>query len=394
MDFSFDRTPQTCGRSWRFHVANISLQVSSVYFDKEAIRMDRSPILIRCDASHDRSWEPIHRVMSYAAALQRRRRVAYIMGSIDYFPLVAQISRGGNEYLTAGHPVGSPDDLDETVRQVRRVGASGVMVHADDVGEEYLRELNSLGILVTVIDTEGRHDYRNCLVFNPYLSPSKRAFKLGRGTQLCTGADYAFVRSVFRRQRAIRATQPVGPVRALVAFGDDDVAGQTMLRCQEMLGATRVEKITAFVRSHHPEVEAIRDLANEHKSRMEVITELNELSTRLPRAHFALTSGDSTSLEMACVGIPQFVMTQHQRHLANAKSIDDAGAATYLGDASAVTAGDLRDVIYRLLDDPLERIGMTRTARRLIDGRGPDRTITALEIMLRATKATTAKAVA
>jgi len=38
--------------------------------------------------------------------------------------------------------------------------------------------------------------------------------------------------------------------------------------------------------------------------------------------------------------------------------------------------------VQELLADPLERQAMSRCARQLIDGRGPDRLVTALEVLL------------
>ena len=116
---------------------------------------------------------------------------------------------------------------------------------------------------------------------------------------------------------------------------------------------------------------------------MEVLTDAVDSSTRLLRAHFVVTSGDAWSLEMACVGVPQLVISQNPRHVPNAKLLEDEGAATYLGDASQVTNLMLREGVANLLDDQLERMGMSRCARHLIDGKGPDRIVNALEIMIR-----------
>ena len=41
-----------------------------------------------------------------------------------------------------------------------------------------------------------------------------------------------------------------------------------------------------------------------------------------------------------------------------------------------------RQAIEILLTDPMERQGMARCGRQLIDGRGPDRFVTAVEVML------------
>jgi hypothetical protein len=42
--------------------------------------------------------------------------------------------------------------------------------------------------------------------------------------------------------------------------------------------------------------------------------------------------------------------------------------------------------VQNLLTDPLERQAMARCGRNLIDGRGPDRLVTALEVMLHPTR--------
>jgi hypothetical protein len=42
----------------------------------------------------------------------------------------------------------------------------------------------------------------------------------------------------------------------------------------------------------------------------------------------------------------------------------------------------VRLAVQNLLTDPLERQAMARCGRKLIDGRGPDRLVNALEIML------------
>lgn len=346
--------------------------------------MDRSPILFRCDANAERGWEPFYQCLTYAAALQRRRRPAYFLGRIEPFPLLSQIVRGGNDYLTAGHPIGTAEDCDETIREVRRLGAAAVIVNAPGVQEEYLRELSSTGTTVVVVDCEAQVRFPNRLVINPLIGKPLTHYNWEPGTQLLLGRKYAIVRSVFRRQRALRSADPQGSHRGIIAFGEDDFAGQSLQRAQELLAASRVEKLSVLVRSHHHQLEQLRKLAEKNKGRLEVLTEPSELGTRLPRAHFALTGGDGICLEMACVGVPQLIVTQNARHVPNARKMDEEGAATYLGTAEQASANALRDAVNYVLDDRLERIGMARCARLMIDGRGPDRIVNGLEILIHA----------
>lgn len=344
--------------------------------------MDRSPILFRVDASAQTGWEPFYQSLTYAAALQRRRRPAYFMGRIAPFPLISQVVRGGNDFLTADHEIGTTEDCDQTVREIRRLGAAAVIINAPGLQEEYLRELSSTGTTVVVIDTEARVRFPNRLVINPYLGQPMNVYDYEPGTQLLLGRKYSIVRSVFRRQRAVRSADPQGNYRGIIALGDDDFAGQTLIRTNELLATSRLDKLSVMVRSHHHQLEELKALAEKYKGRMELLTEPSEIGTRLPRAHFALTSGDGISLEMACVGVPQLIITQNARQQPNAKKLDEEGAATYLGDTMQATPSVLRDAVNYLLDDPLERMGMSRCAKQLIDGKGPDRIVNGLEILI------------
>src|SRR5205814_1572896 len=86
--------------------------------------------------------------------------------------------------------------------------------------------------------------------------------------------------------------------------------------------------------------------------------------------------------ELACVGVPQLMTAVADRHAPNAQRLDDDGVATNLGPAAALDPDALRQGVEALLTDPMERQGMARCGRQLIDGRGPDRLVTALEVLL------------
>jgi hypothetical protein len=53
-----------------------------------------------------------------------------------------------------------------------------------------------------------------------------------------------------------------------------------------------------------------------------------------------------------------------------------------LGWQANVSAQTIRQAVGDLLDDPQQRQAMARCGRKLIDGRGPDRLVTALEVLL------------
>ena len=341
----------------------------------------RGPILFRCDGTEELGWEPLYQCLSLAAALQRRRRGTHFLSYLDPLSLAQAIHRGNNDWIAADQPIGDARDLSETIRQVRRLNAAAVVVAGKSVASEYVQALRRTGTLVMVFDSTGAKHPAD-LVVNPLLAPTRKTYRPETGTQLLLGHRFALCRGIFRRQRTIRAVEPAQPFRALVAMGDDDFAGQAFERTKELLEIPSIGKVTIATRTHHPRYEEMKDLAGDSDGRVEIVTEVKELMTRLVRVHFALTAGDTWALELCCVGIPQLILSQTERHARNGKRMDEECVATYLGNATDVPFAELNAAGELLLTDEKERKGMTRCARNLVDGRGPDRIVNGMEIML------------
>jgi spore coat polysaccharide biosynthesis predicted glycosyltransferase SpsG len=343
--------------------------------------MNRDPILIRVDGTPRQGWEHLARCLTLAAALQRRRRPTYFLSRLDPGHLALGIKRGGNNWLEADGPAGTAEDLEETVQEVRRLQPAAVIVDAPEVQEDYLEALRKEGPMVVSIDNLAAVHFPSRLVINPLLGPGREAYEFAHGTQLLLGARYALVRSEIRRTRPLRSQEPPQPFRALVALGDDpnNQAGEY---AKLLLNAPRVARVDVAVRPQHPHLEELQALAAACPERLEVVTEPPEVAARVARCHFAVTAGNTWSLELACVGVPQLSIVQAEAHWPTAQRLEEEGAAVCLGWHENVSAHTIRQAVQNLLGDAAERQAMARCGRQLIDGRGPDRLVTALEVLL------------
>jgi spore coat polysaccharide biosynthesis predicted glycosyltransferase SpsG len=344
--------------------------------------MTRAPVIFRVDAAPRVGWEHLWRCVVLATALQRRRRPAYFLSQLEPGCLGLALKRGGNEWLDADNPAGAPGDLEELLQEVRRVRPAAVIVDSADVKEDYLGELHKTGVLVVSLDSLASVVFPSRLVINPLLGPGREAYEFTPGAQLLLGPRYALVRSEIRRQRPIRAQEPAQPFRALVALGDDDPHNQSSGLARHLLNCPRVGRVAVLVRSHHPKLMALQEMAEQSNGRMEVCHEPADVALRVARCHFAVTAGNAWSLELACVGVPQIVIVQAEAHWPTAQRLEEEGAATCLGWQANVSPQTLRQAVNDLLSDALERQAMARCGRKLIDGRGPDRLVTALEVLL------------
>lgn len=343
--------------------------------------MSRQPILFRCDGNPESGWEPFYQCLAFATAVQRRRRGTYLFGRLEPASLALPVHRAGHEWLPGDTPLGTPDDVTATLRAARKIQAAAVIVASPNPPEGYVRELTASGLLVVTLSAASDLYFSNRLVVNPTLGVGRDRYDHDRGTQLLIGERYPLVRSIIRRLRPMRSQEPAQPFRGLVALGDDDLDGRALHMTQLLLDMPGVDRVDVAARPHHAKAAELAALA-EAEPRLNVIHEVSELTTRLGRAHFAVTSGDSWSLEMACLGVPQVITLLDERCRANAQRLEEEGAATLVGLLGQIEDVDVAEAVQSLLTDPAERRGMTRAGRQLIDGRGLDRLVTAVEVML------------
>jgi spore coat polysaccharide biosynthesis predicted glycosyltransferase SpsG len=344
--------------------------------------MNRDPILFRVDGTTRTGWERLARCLALAAALQRRRRPTYFLSQLEPGSLALSIKRAGNEWLDADAGVGTADDLTETIQEIRRLSPAAVVVDSPEANEEYLSAIQGMGTMVVSLDHLAAARFPSRLVINPLLGPGRDAYTFDPGTQLLLGTRFALVRPEIRRVRPARSQEPPAPIRALIALGDDDTNLKTGELARLLLNVSKIERVDMLVRPHHPQIAALQEMAAANAERLSVATEPAEVANRVARCHFAISGGAAWSLEFACVGVPQLLIVQSEAHWPTAQRLEEEGAATCLGWHESVSPQTIRTAVHNLLSDPLERQAMSRCGRQLIDGRGPDRLVTALEVLL------------
>ncbi len=355
--------------------------------------MSREPIIVRVDANSETGYERIARNMIFAAAVQRRRRPVYFLSNLEPASLAMSIKRGGNNWIAANNRVGSSDDATQVLREIRRLKPAAVFVDDPNAGSDYLAEIASAGVLLGAIDHGAAVHFPTNLLVNPLLGPSRDIYEHDTDTQVLLGKRFAMVRPEIRRQRPMRSQEPPpiatqngtiisSQYRVLLALGEDDPNLKTIELAKTLANAPRVGKIDIVVRREHTQLEEIRAMVESHKELMTLALEPAEIANRIIRCHFALTSGSGWSLELACVGVPQLLLLQNEAHWPNAQRLEDEGAASVLGWHENVSMQTIRQGVQNLIADALDRKSMARCGRKLIDGRGPDRLVNAMEIML------------
>jgi spore coat polysaccharide biosynthesis predicted glycosyltransferase SpsG len=344
--------------------------------------MSRGTILLRVDGSAEQGLGRMARCLALANALQRRRYQMIFVSQIDNSTWPDRIRRFRHAVSKTPLAAGSSEDREALMREVAQQRPVVVVTDSPNLDESYVQALMHSVPLVITIDELGRLRYPVDLVLNPTLGRTSKEYDLGPGAQILAGRRFAMIRAEFRRARNVRATEPGGPPRVLLALGGGDVADQTAEIAEAILHRLdNVEKVDAVIGSSRSSGK-LDAVAAKFAGKLTITKDARDLGARMTKAHLLVTGGGNTALEAACVGIPMLIITRHAHHTINATWLEETGAAHYLGHHNKVKPTQVCRVIDEVLSDRFERRAMSRAGRMLIDGRGPDRLVTATEVLL------------
>jgi spore coat polysaccharide biosynthesis predicted glycosyltransferase SpsG len=345
--------------------------------------MSREAVVLRVDAGYSFGWDAWNRCQVLAYGLQRRRRPCYFLSHLEPNGLALSLKRSGHDWLAAEHPAGSPGDLEQLLRELRRLQAVAVIVDAAAIGPDYLAELAAAGILVVSVDTRAGFRSPAHLVLNPTLNRSGQEYEVcGDGQVLC-GPRYVLVRPEIKRVRPQRSLEPPEPTRVVVALGDDQ-AKLSQAVVKTLLGMKTIARIEVLTWAHHPCVTALQSCLEKEPERITLATEPSSWGLAMMRSHLAIAASGPWALELAYVGVPTILISDHPEQERTAETLQEEGIARYLGHAEDFSPSALRAAIEDLLSDAQERHTMSRLGRAYLDGRGIDRFVQAIEILLHA----------
>lgn len=325
----------------------------------------------------------VARCLALANALQRRRYQMVFLSRIDNHQWPDRIRRFRHLVTKTPFAIGEEDDRSSILKEVMSANPTIVITDSPDIDEEYLALLSARVPLVISLDETAKIRFASDLVINPTLGHHDNDYELYPDTQLVAGCRYAMIRSEFRRARNVRATEPGKPTRVLVALSAGEAVRDTLAYVKALLANPVIEKIDAVCGSGVDGREELQAFAEENSDRVHITPDARDLGTRMTKAHLLICGGGNTSLEATCVGVPMLIVSRHEHHVLNATRLEEIGVAQYLGDCSKVSAEQVATTAAAILEDNFERKTMSRSGRRLIDGRGADRIVTAAEILLR-----------
>lgn len=282
----------------------------------------------------------------------------------------AHVVTTGPLHSAHGKPVFDPASLAPVVAQ-RQFDV--IAVDMLDTPEGSLSSLRRFARRVITFDDRGAGRLGADAIVNVLVREPQPA-SLASGTLLAEGPEYATLDPVYATPTPVRDIKP-SHLNALVTLGGADSAGLTLKVLRALLDVDGLAVVSVVCGIGSGWREQALDIAQGAPWRLNLHDQVPNLRDLFLSADLAFVAGGLTMHEACCTGTPSIAVCQpidHQPELA--RWFAERGAMLTVGDGAQAEEREIADAARGLVADAARRASMSAVGRRLVDGRGTQRT--------------------
>lgn len=355
-------------------------------------------IAFRVDASVRMGLGHLMRCRTLAAALRERgakvhficrehpgNRIAQLMAErYQVTPLPAPpVVHTGDEDYAAWLGVTQAQDANETIAALTKEPTryDWLIVDHYRLDADWERALRAtVGRLLIIDDLANRRHDCDLLVDQNYAkNPSMRYHGLVSGQgQLRLGPRYALLRPEFAQIRQARAPRDGHVQRLFLFFGGTDLHNITS-RALKALSHPALESLTVdlLIGPNNPHCDALVAQAAKRPN-----TTLHlprpDLAELMAQADLAVAAGGTSIWERCCLGLPSVVISIAENQRTACEALGEDNLIVYAGHKDRFSVKNLQYTLQTLINDPEHLRKLSHSGRNIVDGRGTDRVIEAL----------------
>jgi spore coat polysaccharide biosynthesis predicted glycosyltransferase SpsG len=257
-----------------------------------------------------------------------------------------------------------------------------VVLDSYDCGGDFQAAIVGAGHRVLALDDHGHAGgYHADLVLNQNAGADPALYEDREPhTRLLLGPSFALLRAEFRRWQPGLQTVPSRARRIVVTLGGSD-PDNVSARVLEGLGAVPGPlEALLLVGPANPHASALERAAAACPHPVQIAAGVQDMAERLAWADLAVSAAGTTVLELARVGTPQVLIVLADNQAPGAAAMARDCLAVNLGRHTSVNADAIGAAVRALADDAERREEFSRRSRELVDGRGTERVLAAMQL--------------
>lgn len=318
------------------------------------------------------------RCLALAQAWQDDGGHAVFVMAMESPVLEDRLKSEGMEVVHLSARPGSDGDAVQTADLARQMAAHWVVVDGYHFPTDYQRIIKDIGLCLLFIDDIGHAEhYYADIILNQNLHAHRELYpKREPYTQLLLGTHYVLLRREFLKWEEWKREIPDVARKVLVTLGGGDPDNVTLkvIRALQQVEVDGLEAVVV-VGADNPHLEELSSAV--HGSRLPIRLESN--AKRMPDlitwAEAAVSSGGTTSWELAFMGLPSLILILADNQRPIAEQLNAERISMNLGYHDNLSPGEIAQAIMQLVVSARVRTEMARRGPEFVDGQGPVRVL-------------------
>lgn len=343
--------------------------------------MTYNTLLIRADANAQMGTGHLMRCLALAQAWQAQGGEAIFITACDSEGLLQRLRGEGFQVIELDETYPDSDEWDAASQVLAAHPDAWVVLDGYHFDPAYQRRIKEAGHPLLVIDDMAHLDHYDAdVILNQNIHATQLDYSCEPDTRLLLGTDYVLLRREFWPWREWKREIPDVARKVLVTLGGGDPDNQTLkvIRALQQVNVNGLEAIVV-VGASNPHYGELTFVAQNSGDKIRLVHNVSNMPDLMAWADLAFTAGGSTCWEIAFLGLPSAVLVVADNQREIAEGLNKAKVSRNLGWWEGVSQSQVAKALLDLSGDQRERLRMSRNGRTLVDGRGVERVISALD---------------
>ncbi len=349
--------------------------------------------IIRADASTAIGIGHVMRMMALSSALiEQQWQVVFYCQTCPEHLLKSISAAGANWALLPAQLADQEAQAKYLAGEADRLGASLIVLDGYQFDEDYQMQVSKSQALTLILD-----DYQHCqwyhtdFILNQNPGTKDWHYRCSNPTvRMLLGTDYVLLRPQFNSVKSSTKSY----FRLVITMGGGDeanISGRIVDAASKALislckGDKNRYQLTLICGSANPHAKSLNAQIEKLQKagdgcHYELLKDVEEMAEIFSSASLVISAGGGTVWEVACLGVANMVVITAENQT-NVTQFADQGAIVSLGRVSEINFDLLpKTIVDFVLSENFDK--MPARAKSLIDGRGAQRVVEALEIKLR-----------
>jgi len=331
-------------------------------------------LTIRADATVQMGSGHIMRCLALAQAWRARGGEVTFLSACENAGLRQRIEQAGCAFVAIPKPHPDPGDLSTTLDFLAKQSQPQWMVlDGYHFTPDYQAMLRGARLLV-MDDMAALERYHADIMLNQNSHAPHLSYHTGPDTLLLLGTRYALLREEFS---TVSPREPESTARkVLVTLGGSDPDNATLKVIRALRQLADIEA-KVVIGPANPHAERLRQAAD--GSTVELLYNVTRMPELMAWADVAVTASGSTCWELLYMGLPSAVIVLAENQEPIARDLSERGAVINLGWQHDLNDEQIGAALCSLIGDAARRKQMAACGRALVDGRGAERVIWAMQ---------------